>query len=316
MTQEHWFDTLNKFLTQDAPRRGVVGALTALALGNRLAADEATAKKGGNGGKGGKGRKSDGKGGKGGKHTGKGNDRKKDHGNNNGNSKQNGNQNGTGGGSGNEGGSDSGTEPANQVPPSCGEDVCGAHLPEAEWLACVEKCGRCRIRDKFCVVKGDAMHPDPHATCCFEDQQCCQDSRTCCDRSETCCPSDPVGCCAAGEACCPGVGCCLAGASCCPDGCYDLSSDPYNCGVCGHACIDGEVCHQGQCFCADPDACGCQRDSQCPQGQLCLTQDDQYLCNATTDDNCHCGCGPDYNYCWNRASSRYVCFSDDCSLLA
>lgn len=48
MTDEHWLDMVNKLLTHDAPRRGVLGAL-ALTLGHRLGATDAAAKKGGKG---------------------------------------------------------------------------------------------------------------------------------------------------------------------------------------------------------------------------------------------------------------------------
>jgi hypothetical protein len=54
MTSEHWFDRLNKLLTRDAPRRGVVGAAVALVTGRALEANDAAAKNNGNGSKRGK----------------------------------------------------------------------------------------------------------------------------------------------------------------------------------------------------------------------------------------------------------------------
>ena len=50
MAEKHWFDTLNKLLAHDAPRRGVLGAL-ALTFGQRIGATDASAKNGGKGGK-------------------------------------------------------------------------------------------------------------------------------------------------------------------------------------------------------------------------------------------------------------------------
>ena len=51
MTREHWFDSLNKLLTQDVPRRGVLAAVAALTIGQGFAATDAAGKKGRNGGK-------------------------------------------------------------------------------------------------------------------------------------------------------------------------------------------------------------------------------------------------------------------------
>lgn len=51
MAEDHWFDTLNKLLTHDAPRRGVLSAVVALTFGQRLGATDAAAKNGGKGGK-------------------------------------------------------------------------------------------------------------------------------------------------------------------------------------------------------------------------------------------------------------------------
>jgi hypothetical protein len=290
MIREHWFDRLNKLLTQDAPRRGVVGTLTALALGHGLIADNAAGKNKS------KGRKNGDKGGKNGKNHGKGNNKKKQNGNNN----RKGNS-----GSGN-GGSGNGSGSGNGLPPQCGEDACGAHLPEDQWIACVEKCGRCRVEEQFCVIVGDAEHPDTHATCCFEHQRCCQDSRRCCDKTDVCCGGDnPSACCPQGRTCCASAsaGCCLSDETCCPGlGCRNLSVDETSCGECGKPCASGETCRNGRCECPveltrcgdrcvdierDPEHCGgCfaynPNNLPCCQGRPCI-----YINGECCNDGCH-----------------------------
>lgn len=51
MTREHWFDTFNKLLTQDVPRRGVLAAAAALTISQGFGATDAEGKPGGKGGK-------------------------------------------------------------------------------------------------------------------------------------------------------------------------------------------------------------------------------------------------------------------------
>jgi hypothetical protein len=144
---------------------------------------------------------------------------------------------------------------------------------------CEIKCGRCRIRSKFCIVK-DAKNK--RATCCHEDEQCCQDTMLCCPVESTCCPPNPagVGCCANGRTCCPSdlaTGCCRQHQTCCPGaGCVDKSSDDAHCGGCGIACAADESCVDGTCR------------PQCPAGlTLCGSR-----CVDTMEDPQNCGgCG-------------------------
>ncbi|MDF3041831.1 MAG: hypothetical protein K0Q71_4537, partial [Thermomicrobiales bacterium] len=44
MDREHWFDSLNKLLTQDVPRRGVLGTVAALTIGHGFGATDAAGK--------------------------------------------------------------------------------------------------------------------------------------------------------------------------------------------------------------------------------------------------------------------------------
>jgi len=46
MAAEHWFDSLHKRLTREAPRRGILRAAVALTIGHRLAGTDAMAKNG------------------------------------------------------------------------------------------------------------------------------------------------------------------------------------------------------------------------------------------------------------------------------
>ena len=259
MTEEHWFDTLNKLVTHDAPRRGVLSTVAALAFGQRLGATDAAAKNDGKGGKNkgnGKGKK-DGNGkknGKGNKKNSKGNDKKK------GKDKKN----------------------RNDIPARCGEETCARELPEDQFVACAEKCGQCRIRDQFCVIGPDAEHPVKHATCCFEHQQCCQDNLACCDKTETCCNG---GCCPEGSTCCDGA-CCGADNpyhACCDGRCTNTEYSQAHCGACGNPCGPGEFCRLGVCVCTDD----CD-DDECPGGfELCSGR----CVNTQTDPN-NCGsCG-------------------------
>jgi hypothetical protein len=142
---------------------------------------------------------------------------------------------------------------AGAAPERCGHSLCRKNFTKKKDRDfCEIKCGRCRIRDKFCIVR-DAKNK--RATCCHEDQQCCQDTKLCCSLDAVCCPpsSNRVGCCAAGRACCPSdfaTGCCEQHQTCCLEGgCVDTSLDRLNCGGCGIECPRDQICVDGSCLC-------------------------------------------------------------------
>jgi hypothetical protein len=131
----------------------------------------------------------------------------------------------------------------------CGHTECGAYFTGHDLDYCQVKCGRCRIREKFCVIEGhgEEDHPGWHATCCHETQQCCgyeccgpndtccetKDGRECIRGRVECCVSDStLGYCVADETCCPGIGCVTG--TCenpCPTGLRDCG------GVCRECCL-------------------------------------------------------------------------------
>jgi hypothetical protein len=178
----------------------------------------------------------------------------------------------------------------------CGHAECAAHFTGNDLDYCQVKCGRCRIREKFCVIESHSHgdHRDWHATCCYADEkccgtECCGPDETCCDTKDgkqcvrgsvTCCPSDStLGYCLPGETCCPGIGCVTG--SCgqsCPDGLqYCDGSCRECCPRCpvNFECIDGTCqCGSGKKLCAgdcirDIDCCD---DTDCPlgSGRICL----------------------------------------------
>lgn len=178
-----------------------------------------------------------------------------------------------------------------KAPARCGQGECSAHFNSLEDIdACELKCGRCRIREKFCVVAADAAHPDTHATCCFEQQDCCDgacveldsDSENCGHCGRVCGPGDL---CIGGD-CVPSTPC-PSGKDYCPyRGCLDLKTDLGNCGACGNFCIatvgGRRTCVNGQCACADPGwwidpVCGCtppgytccSSSNWCPETHVC-----------------------------------------------
>ena len=274
MAEEHWFDTVNKLLAFDAPRRGVLGAL-ALTFGQRLDATDASTKKGGKGG----GKKKE-------------RNKKKDKGRT-----RKGQKDG---------------------PARCGQGACARELPEDQFVACAEKCGRCRIRDQFCVIGPDAEHPVKHATCCLEHQQCCQDSLACCDKTgKTCCGG---GCCPEGSTCCGGF-CCGTNypyTTCCDGQCTNTEYSSAHCGACGnpvapkrsaalaYACCAAmtaavPVARSGQSY-APVDAANihpsvslrtlrhpCGPDERCVDGicgtECCVGEDGLTICTETTGPN-------------------------------
>ena len=139
-------------------------------------------------------------------------------------------------------------------PKRCAKALCARHFrSETQRRRCEEKCGRCRVRAKFCVAGPDLAHPDAdrHATCCKAGQKCCQATFRCCHGADQCCPAahvkagkapccagsccleDPSGCCPTAHRCCPGLGC-VAGDTC-PE---DVPED---------ACPEGRPRCNGQC---------------------------------------------------------------------
>jgi hypothetical protein len=150
----------------------------------------------------------------------------------------------------------------------CGQPACANQWPDdpKNRTACEEKCGRCRIKAKFCIIPPDDNNPNLRATCCEEHQSCCpdhgsetgylcvnlnSDSRHCgecnreCDDGQICLgecidnPAPPPGACtncpAPNWRCCEGVNC------------VEVASDKNNCGSCGNACKLGEQCVNGAC---------------------------------------------------------------------
>ena len=183
--------------------------------------------------------------------------------------------------------------PANQTDAAqerCSRSLCRRHFRTQEDREfCEIKCGRCRIREKFCIVH-DASNK--RATCCHEDQQCCQDTKLCCSLDSVCCPPSPnrVGCCPAGYECCASDtrGCCRQNETCCPGpsgGCVDTTSDDTHCGECGNACPSGTACVDGTC--RPPDRPDCF-DEDCPPGQRCRNR---------PGEEPACGCGEGFKYC-------------------
>lgn len=211
MAGEHCFDTFNKLLTHDAPRRSILGAL-ALTFGHRFGASDAAAK---NGGKGEKNKR---------KKKGKGNDKK--------DRKRKDKKNGNGAGDG--------AEPAPNTPsppPSCSSGSCAQEWAgdQAEINYCEFICRQCDGDDSrdFCILEdGDG---DKVADCCTElSPKCC--GKQCCDTGASCC---------AGR-CCGGPD--NPEVQCCGGRCFDTAISSDHCGTCGNACNPGEFCSDGSCW--------------------------------------------------------------------
>jgi hypothetical protein len=291
MSREHWFDRISKLLTQDAPRRDVVGALTALALGHGLSADDAAGKNKGKGGNNG------GKGGKNGKGHGKGNEKKKGNGNRNNDRKGN-------------GGKD---KPKPNVPPA-GPDNCDINWPGEENQE-VQKAWCRRTRDEtcpqaglaFCIVEGDPNDPAVVARCCDQGGSCCGSAccggwrhphNKCCGGICTNTEDDPDNCgncghhCELGQVCrggscgcedsnCGGCGDgppCGDGNTCCGGTCVNLQSHKNHCSVCSNPCSFWETCYEGVC-------------RICPPGQkMCPSNGNpNFTCVAETTECCPTG---------------------------
>jgi hypothetical protein len=291
MADTHWFDALSKTLRRNVPRRTALqaasGFFAGLGLGSEIVTGAAK-----NGSRGKKAKNGNGNGPKRRKKEKKGKDRPDDR--------------------------------EQPVPPPEEPDLCdgrcGNHLECCDGQ-CVylptdpDHCGEC---GRFC--QGASYCVDNHCEC--DDgwpnsrrKECpglgCVDTHV---DSQNCGRCGNV--CSPWEVCRDGDCACPNGLTKCGDECVDTETDPEHCRACGNACPPGYDCGDSQCVCNDPLCGGCRSNSDCPQGKICLTANNQYLCNATTDRNCQCDCGTGYRYCWNRLSGRYVCFSGDCSLLA
>ena len=81
----------------------------------------------------------------------------------------------------------------------CSRSLCRRHFEtKKDRDFCEIKCGRCRIREKFCIIGSG------RATCCHEDEKCCQNGKDCCPEDFVCCLADNVvACCPNGQECCP-----------------------------------------------------------------------------------------------------------------
>jgi hypothetical protein len=148
--------------------------------------------------------------------------------------------------------------PAAAAQERCARALCRRHFESRnDRDFCEIKCGRCRIRSKFCIVGGTGLDDLERATCCKEDQRCCQDGKQCCPEDSVCCPSTNARpCCPAGESCCASDlgGCCSEHETCCPGrGCTDTASNPNHCGGCNNPCAAGETCVDGSCMVVCPD---------------------------------------------------------------
>ena len=185
MAEEHWFDTLHKLLTQDAPRRSVLSAL-ALTFGQCLGATDAAAGSGGN--------------------------RRKNKGKKTSKRRAKKNRNGTG---------DS-AEPTPNPPPSCSGGACAQHWAgnQSEINYCEFICRQCDEDDprEFCIgVNSNAAIccnlPAPH--CCNGSCTNRQDDRNNCG---TC-----GNACSPGEFCSDGTCVPICQSRNCPQGqlCYN-----------------------------------------------------------------------------------------------
>jgi hypothetical protein len=172
--------------------------------------------------------------------------------------------------------------------------LCARHFKsKLQRQRCEEKCGRCRVRAKFCVAGPDLAHPDvkKHATCCHASQKCCQNTLKCCPEAAECCPASHVKarkfpCCGAGKKCCLDAadGCCLSSEYCCPGvGCVAdrQACDCATGGECPEApCPDGQPRCNGVCCTLHPTG----RRTRCFGGTTCCQEDyvEPFWCPGTT----------------------------------
>jgi Stigma-specific protein, Stig1 len=202
-------------------------------------------------------------------------------------------------------------KPKKQSPPRCGESECALEWP-ADYInrnECELKCGRCRLREKFCIVEGDPANPDHVATCCFNNQSCCPDASSATGHAcvDTTSNTDHCGRC--DFACPPGLTC-VGGRCLCPDdrrlcvdGCVDTQTDPRNCRECGTVCPDQWSCCGANCVDkrVDSNDCG-ECGHQCPFGDGAPSDCCNGVCTNTATDQENCGrcgrpCPPDRACC-------------------
>jgi hypothetical protein len=202
-------------------------------------------------------------------------------------------------------------------PARCGRRACAAEWPQDKDNrdACEKKCGRCRIRKKFCIVEGDPRNPARVATCCFEHQTCCPlssgasfcaDTRNDRNHCGTCGHA-----CAEGELCVHGLCACGVPGGCdCPSGlqrcsaeCVDAQTNRNHCGICGNACADWEQCQGGECRGCIGASC-CQAGGDFPD--YCVAPNGIGNCRNTQRDWANCGA------CNNRCRDWEQCVSGRC----
>lgn len=267
MAEEHWFDVTSKAALQAFTRRGIVRSLAIILPGPLYGASATAAAKNKNGPGQGK---SDSKG------RGKGRCKRK---------------------------------PKSKPPDRCGHAWCLAEWPhdDSNRNDCELKCGRCRNREKFCIVEGNPANPANIATCCFEHQTCCADERSpsglrCVDteiNSDHCgdCNSPCTGdgrICQLGRCVCASPG---GRSTWCGDACVNTKTDRNNCGGCDVRCVSDQDCVAA--------ACRPRFGSVCPEGfGNCYPTGDP-CARLKTDDN-HCG------RCHNRCDGSRHCVNGAC----
>jgi hypothetical protein len=153
----------------------------------------------------------------------------------------------------------------------CAEDLCARYYKSKRGRKkCEEKCGRCRVRAKFCIKGPDLAHPnaDLHATCCKDGFKCCQDTLKCCKEPSECCPASHVAagklpCCGNGKKCClesesgccatgdPGPSDCLDGRPRCNGRCCDTGWSCFGSGGNEQCCTSDKI--PAPCTFADPN---------------------------------------------------------------
>jgi hypothetical protein len=274
----HWFDTLNKALFQENPRRTLLVAAGAIAsLAHGLASDVTMSKP--------RKHKNNRKHNHKHKKKDRKNDKKKDK---------------------------SSVQPLDlRCDGQIVQDTCHAFFEKVEHQKyCLDSCEECQATGgEFCVYPPTGLNPSVYLyqpACCPRNEMCCATGvlGECCPPERCCNTGNHYQCCKAGETCCPGVGCIdcdpplvlnLATCECvdpnawCPQSCvgpgleccrepfvacvntHGDDPDPNNCGGCNQPCSSPRWCCPGG-ICADiqfdNDHCGfdCQ---DCLPGQQC-----------------------------------------------